>query len=206
MVISIGGFHMPKLFYQGHASVRLTSDEGIVVFIDPYAGVGYQTPADLVLITHEHFDHNDISKIQQKENTIVIREKDALYGGVYREFDEYGIKIKAVPAYNSHHNKKECVGYLITMNGIKIYHAGDTGLIPEMADLSKENIDYALLPIDGFYTMSPEEATQAAEIIKPKHFIPIHSKPGVLQDLSKVMKVTSPLAMLVRPNDNIDLE
>ncbi len=197
---------MPKLFYQGHASVRITTDEGKNIFIDPYAGEGYKSPADLVLITHEHYDHNAIHLITLTPRTIVIRAKDALENGVYHEFDEYGVHIKAVPAYNSHHKKEECVGYLLTVDGVKIYHAGDTDFIPEMKDLVIENIDYALLPIDGYYTMSPLDASNAAISMKVKHLIPIHMHPGMDFDMKQCMKVTAPMAMLVRPNDLIELK
>lgn len=197
---------MAKLFYQGHSSFRIITDEGKVVFIDPFAGVGYQTPADLVLITHEHYDHNDISLIKTKPETVVIRSKDALFGGIYREFDECGVHIEAVPAYNAHHNKSECVGYLLTFDGIVLYHAGDTDFIPEMKNLVKNHIDYALLPIDGTFTMTPEMASRAAEAIQPKHLIPMHMKLGMLWDYHQAMKVTAPMAMLMKPNDNIDLE
>lgn len=197
---------MPKLFYQGHSSFRITTDEGVVIFIDPYAGVGYQTPADIVLITHEHYDHNDIAKVTLTPRTIVIRAKDALTNGVYRSFIEKNVKITAVPAYNSHHSKDECVGYLLSFDGITLYHAGDTDLIPEMNGLRKEKIDYALLPIDGYYTMTPEAATEAANLIAPKHMIPMHMKPGLLWDMKQAMKVHAPMAMLMRPNDNIDLK
>lgn len=196
---------MAKLFYQGHSSFRLTTNEGVVIFIDPFAGVGYQTPADLVLITHEHYDHNDISKITLKPSTIVIRSSDALAGGVYRSFDEDGVHIESVPAYNSHHDKRFCVGYVLSFDGITLYHAGDTDFIPEMKGLGTLHLDYALLPIDGTYTMTPEEASKAAEAIQPKHLILMHMKPGMLWDYHQAMRVTSPVAMLMKPNDNIDL-
>lgn len=197
---------MAKLFYQGHASFRLTTSEGKVIFIDPFAGEGYKTPADLVLITHEHYDHNDINLITLNKGGFVIRSKDALADGVYRTFDSKGAFIKAVPAYNSHHDKNACVGYVIEVDGIKIYHAGDTDFIPEMNELKNENIDYALLPIDGTYTMNPEDATKAAIAINPKHMIPMHMRPGVLIDIKQAMKVTAPMAMLMRPNEEIELE
>lgn len=197
---------MAKLFYQGHSSFRLTTDEGIVIFIDPFAGEGYKTPADLVLITHEHYDHNAINLITRKPSTIIIRSADALAGGVYRHFDEFGVRIQAVPAYNSHHQRNQCVGYVLNFDGICLYHAGDTDLIPEMKDLAKYQIDYALLPIDGFYTMKPEDAAEAARIIGAKHLIPMHMKPGRLWDYGQAMRVVSPVAMLMKPNDNIDLQ
>lgn len=196
---------MPKLFYQGHASVRITTDEGKNIFIDPYAGEGYKTPADLVLITHEHYDHNAIHLITMTPRTVVIRSADALKDGIYYEFDQCGVHVKAVPAYNSHHNKNECVGYILTVDGVKIYHAGDTDFIPEMKELSEEKIDYALLPIDGFYTMTPLDASKAAIVMNTKHMIPIHMHPGMNFDMTQCMKVTAPMAMLVRPNDLIEL-
>ena len=74
---------MTKLLYQGHASFRLTSNEGKVCYIDPFAGEGYDKEADLVLITHEHYDHNAIDKVKMKDNCVAIRSKDALNQGIY---------------------------------------------------------------------------------------------------------------------------
>jgi len=197
---------MPKLFYQGHASFRIETDGGRVIFIDPFAGLGYKTPADMILVTHEHYDHNDVSKVIQKTGCVCIRAKDALFGGAYRTFKEHGVYVKAFPAYNSHHPQGTGVGYLLRFDGTCLYHAGDTDFIPEMNDLAKEEIDYALLPIDGFYTMSPQDATQAALAINPKHMIPMHMKPGALWDYHQAMMVTAPMAMLMKPNDLIELK
>jgi L-ascorbate metabolism protein UlaG (beta-lactamase superfamily) len=196
---------MTKLLYQGHSSVRITTNDGKYIFIDPFAGEGYDKPASLVLITHEHYDHNGINLINLTPRTIVIRAKDAYSGLIYRDFDECGVHIHAVAAYNAHHKKSECVGYVIDVDGIRIYHAGDTDNIPEMKDLTKLKIDYALLPIDGVYTMTPEEATKAAITINPVHMIPIHMKPGMLWDYHQCMKVTAPMAMLVKPGEEIVL-
>lgn len=196
---------MTKLLYQGHSSVRITTNDGKYIFIDPFAGEGYDKPASLVLITHEHYDHNGINLINLTPRTIVIRAKDAYSALIYRDFDECGVHIHAVAAYNAHHKKSECVGYVIDVDGIRIYHAGDTDNIPEMKDLAKLKIDYALLPIDGVYTMTPEEATKAAITINPVHMIPIHMKPGMLWDYHQCMKVTAPMAMLVKPGEEIVL-
>ncbi|MCF0113030.1 MAG: MBL fold metallo-hydrolase, partial [Bacilli bacterium] len=87
----------------------------------------------------------------------------------------------------------------------KIYVAGDTDYVPFMEELAKEDVDYALLPIDGIYNMGPEEASRVAGIIKPKHLIPYHMKPGQLFDIKMDMRVSYPGAMLVRPGDEITL-
>ena len=196
---------MATLLYQGHASLRLITDEGKTVYIDPYAGGGYDRPADLVLITHEHYDHNDIHKVPKTERTIIIRSKDALANGIYQTFSYFGITIEAVPAYNKNHDRRECVGYLLKYRGLVIYVAGDTSKIPEMEEIAKADIDYAFLPIDGIFNMGPEEATRVANIIQPKHLIPYHMKPGMLFDIKQDMRVSYEKSMLVRPGDEIEL-
>lgn len=196
---------MAKLLYQGHASLRIETDEGKFIYIDPFAGEGYDRRPDLVLITHEHYDHNAIHLLELGPRTIVIRAADALQNGTYFDFEYYGIQIKAVPAANANHPIDECVGYLLRFDGICLYVAGDTSFLPSMEGLANENIDYAFLPIDGIYNMGPEEASRVASIIKPKHLIPYHSKPGTLFDMRQIMQVTYPDSMLVRPGQAIIL-
>lgn len=198
---------MARLLYLGHASVRIVNDAGKVLYIDPYAGNDYKMPCDLFLVTHEHYDHNDVAKLTPGKRMVVIRSRDMQKDGEYFDYSEYGYDVEAVPAYNGKHPKEECVGYLIKTDGVLVYHAGDTGLIPEFKELAGRHIDYALLPIDGIFTMTPEEATEAAdEYIKPRALIPIHMKPGMLWDYRQDMKVTSSRAVLVRPGDEILLE
>ena len=181
---------MGRLLYQGHASIRITTKEGKNIYIDPYAGEGYDKSPDLILITHEHYDHNDVHLLDQREDTIVIRSKDALQNGTYYTFDYFGVHIEAVPASNKNHPIDQCVGYLLTLEGITIYIAGDTSYLPFMeTDLAKRKIDYAFLPIDGIYNMGPEEASRVANIIKPVHLCPYHTHPGMLFDIAQVMKV-----------------
>jgi L-ascorbate metabolism protein UlaG (beta-lactamase superfamily) len=94
------------------------------------------------------------------------------------QFDEAGIKFWCIPAYNTnkpfHEREEDWVGYVIDLSGVLVYHAGDTDIILEMKSLSTANIDIALLPIGGTYTMNAGEAAKAASLIKPKLAIPMH--------------------------------
>lgn len=146
---------MAKLFYQGHASLRITTNSGKVIFVDPFAGEGYSVPADLVLVTHDHYDHNALNLINHKESTIVITNKEALSNGTYYDFDYYGVHIQAVPACNKNHPIDQCVGYLLTVDGVLLYIAGDTDYVPYMDEIGKMGVDYCFLPIDGVFNMGP---------------------------------------------------
>ena len=168
---------MATLLFQGHASCRITTRSGAVIYIDPFAGEGYDLPADLVLITHEHGDHNDLSKVTLKPDGVVIRSADALAGGQYHNFDAAGVHIQTVPAGNRNHDPKECVGYILTMDGITLYHAGDTSTMPHMSVLAPRKLDWVLLPVDGIYNMDPAEASTCAKRISGKHTIPITHRP-----------------------------
>lgn len=165
------------LLYQGKASIRIVTREGKVIYIDPYSGSGYDLPADLILVTHEHFDHNDIDKIKNRNDDCkIIRSKDALINGQHQTFDLGYVTIEAVEAgYNSYHNVNECVGYLITLSdGISIYVTGDTSITNQMPSLAERNIDYAFYCCDGVFNMGLDEAIQAANYVKAKHNIPYH--------------------------------
>ncbi len=178
------GISMARLLYQGHGSYRIVSAQGLVIYIDPYAGEGYDMPADFVLVTHEHPDHNKVNLVAKKKNCMVFHANNFMSGGKYGEARFNGIRMRAVPAYNKNHSQDECVGFVITLeNGIKIYCAGDTSYTEFMdEELAYLNIDYALLPCDGVYNMDAAEAARCANIIGAKHSIPVHTKPGVLFD------------------------
>jgi L-ascorbate metabolism protein UlaG (beta-lactamase superfamily) len=158
-----------------------------VVYFDPFR-LGEGLPkADLVFITHDHYDHlspQDLAKITGPATTVIgiaaVRPKlpkEAKFiqikAGDTLTVDEIGIEV--VPAYNIgkqyHPKDKGYVGYVVTIGGRRIYHAGDTDLIPEMKDIKA---DLVLLPVGGKFTMDAAEAAKAADLIRPKLAIPMH--------------------------------
>jgi len=100
---------MPKLFYQGHGSFRLTTNDGTVIYVDPYAGEGYNIPADIILVSHQHGDHNQVQLCAQKSDCKIITNEEALTDGKHNSFTIGGITIQATVAYNKNHDPKQCV-------------------------------------------------------------------------------------------------
>lgn len=197
---------MTKLLYQGHGSFRIEANDGKIIYVDPFAGEGYDIPADLILITHEHGDHNKIDLVALKDSYEILRAEKMLVNGEYKNEQIGNVNIQAVPAYNKNHNVNECVGYIIKIDGIKIYAAGDTSETEYMTtNLSKEEIDYTLLPMDGYYNMDVIEAQKCAEIIGAKHNIPIHMKPGELFDINVAERYKPTGALIVKPGEEIEL-
>lgn len=197
---------MGSFYYQGHGSFRLSAENGSVVYIDPFSGDGYDLPADLILITHEHPDHNVIEKVPFHNGRRVIRAEHALVNGIYQSFECKGILVQAVPAYNQNHDRKRCVGYIVTIDGVKLYAAGDTSYIPEMHGILHEmKLDYAVLPTDGIYNMDAEEAQKCAEAIGALHSIPVHMKPGALYDEAVAEHFRPVGRLIICPGEEIEL-
>ena len=182
-------FQGVKIGWLGHASFKIISGEK-VIYIDPYK-IDPSEPGNLILITHAHYDHcslEDIDKIREK-STVVVAPADcaAKLGNnvkiiaVGETVEVNGVKITGVPAYNTHRfrspgvlfHPKEAgwLGLVVEVEGVKIYHAGDTDKIPEMSSIK---CDVALLPVGGTYTMDADEAAEAANLIKPDIAIPMH--------------------------------
>lgn len=196
---------MAKLFYQGHGSFRITADDGRVMYVDPFAGEGYNMPCDIILVSHQHSDHNKVDLCVQKPGCTIITNTEALAGGVHNRFDIGGIKIQAVEAYNKNHNPNECVGYIIEVDGVKLYACGDTSKTKQMEAFPSLKLDYALLVGDGVYNMDPLEAAECAEIIGAKHNIIIHLEPGQLFNAEKARAWQAPNKLFVEAGQEITL-
>lgn len=193
-----------KIKYLGHASLKINFN-GKVCYIDPYAGDDYKEPADLVLITHQHQDHNEISLLKLKPDCKIIQNYDVLKGNEYITIKYDVMEIEPVEAYNKNHKKSDCVGYVLRVNGKTIYVAGDTSMTEQMKKLRDYNIDYAFLPMDGKYNMDIDEAIECENLIKAKHTIPYHIAPGKLFDIDRAEKFVTPTTMIVKPNESINI-
>ena len=195
---------MPKLLFQGHGSLRLTADDGRVIYFDPYKGKGYDLPADIILVTHQHSDHNKIKRCTQKPDCRIITNEEALAGKTHNSFDIGGILIQAVEAGNKNHDPEQCVGYVITIDGVKLYASGDTSKTKQMESLASLELDYALFPGDGFFNMGPEEAAECARIVCAKHNTLIHLKPGE-SVRKKGEQWSAPNKLIIEPGEEIEL-
>ena len=184
-MLTVGEVEIERL---GHAGFMIKGEK--LVYVDPFETDGEYEKADIILITHGHYDHcsvKDIEKLIKAGTTLVITPdvlskvsriinkgcdvKIVKPGDTIKVSD---VSIEVVPAYNInkdfHNQRDEWVGYVIEMNNVRIYHAGDTDLIEEM----RKDIDVALLPVSGTYVMTAMEAGEAANIIKPKIAVPMH--------------------------------
>jgi L-ascorbate metabolism protein UlaG (beta-lactamase superfamily) len=170
------------IHWLGHDTFKVAGEK--VIYTDPFK-VKDGDVADIILITHEHYDHcspEDVRKLRGP-NTVIVATEDCagkLGGNVkaVRPGDKLtveGIEIEAVPSYNTnkqfHTRDRGWVGYIFKVNGQRIYIAGDTDYIPEMKEF---RCDIALLPVSGTYVMTAEEAVKAALDIKPRIAIPMH--------------------------------
>ena len=196
---------MAKMLYQGHGSDRFVMNDGTVIYLDPYAGEGYDLPANYIFVTHEHHDHNQVDLMPHAAGCRIITEKDSIRDGQYHLFNFGAFQVRAVEAYNSHHKKNECVGYVLLLDGKKIYCAGDTSTTAQMSKMSEMNLDYALLPIDGVYNMGPEEAAKCAGLIQAKKVIPVHMAPGELFDMERAEQLDVENRVILQPGEEIEL-
>lgn len=172
-----------------HSSIRITRNK--VMYIDPYNVDKNYNDADVIFITHDHFDHfseEDIKKVM-KDNTVIVMPKGMYEKAIKLGFlddtiievepnqrnEEQGIAYETVPAYNVnkqfHPKGNGWVGYILTIDGVRYYIAGDTDITEENKQVQ---CDVAFVPVGGTYTMTAQEAAELVNIIKPKIAVPIH--------------------------------
>ncbi|MBI2173175.1 MAG: MBL fold metallo-hydrolase [Candidatus Aenigmarchaeota archaeon] len=180
-------FNGTTVIWLGHATFEIF-DRNTVIYTDPYVLPQQPDRADFILVSHDHYDHCDPSKIAslQTDETRIITthaciqkgltgRTNTLAPGEFFEYMDDGLTVEAIQAYNlekDYHPNGSGIGFVFTFNGRKFYFAGDTDNIPEMAEL--KDIYMAFLPIGGTYTMNVEEAAEAAKAIKPKIVVPMH--------------------------------
>jgi L-ascorbate metabolism protein UlaG (beta-lactamase superfamily) len=181
-VEALKGWAMSHMQWFGHSAFRIRSESGRTVFIDPWHVPPAAGPADLILVTHPHGDHYDRKAIEglRKAGTVVV------LPGSCAEAEQTGInpgqslqigtiRVTGVAAYNLtrrfHPKSGNWLGYLVEIDGITVYHAGDTDAIPEMRDLRP---DIALIPVGGIFTMDWRAGSQAAVLLKAVLSIPMH--------------------------------
>ena len=189
-----------------HSSIKIEDNK--IIYIDPFKIDKDYNDADIVFITHDHFDHyseEDIDKVINENTTIIIPEElltKILRKGINKnavitvesnkEYMVQGIKFETIPAYNTnktfHPKENDWVGYIITLDGIRYYIAGDTDITEENR---KVKCDVAFVPVGGTYTMNYSEAAELVNIIKPKIAVPIHygSIVGTKQDATNFIKL-----------------
>lgn len=201
----------PKIEWLGHDSFRLTGEKK--VYIDPWKITNAAHDADIVLITHDHFDHfvlEDLDQVRNDQTLVVAPEmlRDKIQGNVRivargDSLNEHGVLIQVVPAYNVRDDRQNFhpdsyggVGYIVTLNGKRIYHTGDTDPIPEMQNIS---CDIMLVPVSGTYVCTCDEAAEAVRMVNPKLAIPMHwdTIVGTWQDANRFKeKVDIPVEIL----------
>jgi L-ascorbate metabolism protein UlaG (beta-lactamase superfamily) len=208
----------PQLQWFGHASFRI-SDGNTVIYIDPWKLKTASHDASLVLVSHSHYDHysaGDIAKVSGM-TTKLIAAADVISeqgkGQVLKPgetIDAAGVKITGVPAYNPakqfHPKSKNWLGFVIEIAGKRVYYAGDTDLTPEMKAL--KNIDLALLPVGGTFTMNAAEAADATKQFKPRQAVPYHwgDIVGDQSDADTFKKEAACPVKVLKPGESVTID
>ena len=197
-----------KVHWLGHDSFVLQGSRTVV--LDPFKAKG-DYRADVLLISHEHFDHlseDDVRRFSDKGTVMVAPQQcegplrgfanDKRIVEPWQTLDFGGVKVETIPAYNLnkfrepgkafHPKEDRKVGYLVTVDGVRFYHAGDTDGIEEMKSI---NADVAFLPVSGTYVMTAEEAAEAAGSMKAKVVVPMHINKlvGTMADAERFKKL-----------------
>jgi L-ascorbate metabolism protein UlaG (beta-lactamase superfamily) len=183
-----------EVAWLGHSGFRISAG-GRAIYIDPYRVPPGARKADLILITHGHYDHfspQDVERLQKPTTEVIApaavaerlsgRVRSIAAGEEIDPENVRGVSVRAVAAYNTSKRDKEGrvfhpreaggVGFDLNVRGERLYHAGDTDVIPEMDSVA--GVDVALLPVSGTYVMTAGEAAEAARRIQPRVAVPMH--------------------------------
>lgn len=205
----------------GHSGFRVGAGR-TTVYIDPYRVADTAPRADLILITHGHYDHfspRDIQALSDRRTWMIApaavaervggRVVSIAPGEVVEPEHAHGVSVRAVAAYNTskrdadgrvfHSREAGWVGYDLNVRGERLYHAGDTDVIPEMDEVA--GVDVALLPVSGTYVMTAEEAAEAARRIQPRLAVPMHwgQHIGTVADARRFAELTPVPVAIMEP-------
>ena len=198
-----------------HSSVRIEA-EGKVLYVDPFELQKAPHDADAIFLTHSHFDHfspKDVEKVSKPDTVFVmpagmtgeaaeaVEGREILPVKPFEKGEAGGIAFETVPAYNPgkpfHPKANDWVGYILSVDGLRVYVAGDTDATEEAAAV---RCDVAMLPIGGKYTMDAREAAELADRIRPQVVIPIHygSVAGCPKDYARFAAAVDPAIQVHR--------
>ncbi len=206
-----------RIVWYGHDAFRVEGPP--IVYIDPWRLPDDLPLADVILITHDHYDHcspEDVDKILAPDTVLVAprramdklqdipAEKKVVQAGDRLTLGH--LRLEVVPAYNInkkfHPKRAGHVGYILSLHGVRVYHAGDTDFIPEMERI---HCDVALLPVSGTYVMDAREAAQAASVLQPRLIIPMHygAIVGSRKDAERLARLTDIPVRILEPEESI---
>ncbi len=188
---------LEHIHWLGHDSFRI--DGALVIYLDPWKLPIESPEADLILVSHDHFDHcsaEDVELVRGDDTLLTANPSSVpnlklpvriMHPGEMLE--HRGVTIEALPAYNIgktfHPKGADHLGFILTIDGERVYFAGDTDIIPEMTGLT---CDVALLPVSGTYVMTAEEAAEAVGVIETRVAIPMHYGAGVVGTIEDALK------------------
>ncbi len=202
-----------EIKWLGHASFRIAGTES-VTYIDPWKLDSAPHDADLVIVSHSHYDHfspDDIEKVANRDTAIIaphdivakLRIASAVTPGNNVTFKD--VTVEAIAAYNVdkafHPQSNQWIGVILTVDAKRVYYAGDTDFIPEMAKL--QDVDVALLPVGGIYTLNATEAAEACKAIGCKSAVPYHwgDIVGSARDAEQFVRAAECQGKLLQPGD-----
>jgi len=203
-----------RITWLGHAGIKIPGASA-TVYIDPWKIGKSPGRADIVLLTHDHYDHyseEDVKIISDADTHVVAPMSapvvtDLITPGTSLSIK--GVSIRAIPAYNLekafHPKAKGWVGYIVTIDGKTIYHSGDTDRIPEMKGIA---VDVVLISVGGTFTMDAREASEALKDMKTTYAIPIHygEVAGTRKDAEKFAKLCSCDVRVLNPREYIEID